>query len=147
MTKTKTSPNQIALYTPYAAFTVALLSMAGSLYFSEVKDFLPCLLCWYQRICMYPLVAILAIGILRKDTRVYQYVLPLVVVGLGIALYHVGLYYNIFPESDQTCRAGVSCTTKYVEYLGFVTIPLLSATAFAVIGGCMLALRKHGTRS
>lgn len=121
--------------------------MAGSLFFSEVKDYLPCLLCWYQRICMYPLVIILAVGILRKDTRVYQYVLPFVAVGFLIALYHVLLYYNIFPESEQTCRAGVSCTTKYVEYLGFVTIPLLSFMAFTVIGTCMLALRKYGTRS
>lgn len=143
----KRNTNPVAIYTPYAAFTVALVAMAGSLYFSEVKDFLPCLLCWYQRIAMYPLVVILAVGILRKDARVYQYVLPLVVVGFGIALYHLGLYYNFFPESEQSCRAGVSCTTKYVEYFGFVTIPLLSATAFALIGACMLALRKYGTRS
>lgn len=147
MANTKTSDNPIAVYAPYAAFTVALVSMAGSLYFSEVKDFLPCMLCWYQRICMYPLVAILAVGILRKDSLVYQYALPLVAVGFLIALYHMGLYYNIFPESEASCRAGVSCTTKYVEYLGFVTIPLLSATAFALIGAAMLALRKYGTRS
>lgn len=147
MSNTKIQVHPVASYAPYAAFTVALVSMAGSLYFSEVKDFLPCMLCWYQRICMYPLVAILAVGILRKDTRVYQYALPLVAVGLLIALYHVGLYYGLFPESEASCRAGVSCTTKYVEYLGFVTIPLLSAIAFALIGACMLALRKYGTRS
>jgi disulfide bond formation protein DsbB len=145
--QTKTQPNQIAQYAPYVAFTVALLAMAGSLYFSEVKDYLPCLLCWYQRICMYPLVAILAVGILRKDARMYQYVLPLVTVGFAIAVYHVFLYYGVFPESEETCRAGVSCTTKYIEYFGFVTIPLLSLTAFTIIGSAMLALRKYGTRS
>jgi disulfide bond formation protein DsbB len=130
----------------YVAWTQALVATSGSLYFSEVAGYLPCLLCWYQRIAMYPLVLILAVGILRRDHKVYQYVLPSAIIGALIALYHVLLYYKVFPESEQTCRAGVSCTTKYIEYLGFVTIPLLSLSAFLVIIACMVLLWKKSKK-
>lgn len=141
MPKTNTTPNAVPAVT-YVAFAQALVAMSGSLYFSEVAGYLPCLLCWYQRIALYPLVIILAVGILRKDSKIYQYVLPFTVVGGLIALYHVLLYYNVFPESAETCRAGVSCTTKYIEYFGFVTIPLLSLLGFAVITTCMIILMR-----
>ncbi|MDP3999924.1 MAG: disulfide oxidoreductase [bacterium] len=139
----KTSTNPLA----YVAWTQALLATSGSLYFSEAAGYLPCLLCWYQRIAMYPLVIILAVGILRRDNKVYQYVLPLAIIGALIALYHVLLYYGVFAESEQTCRAGVSCTTEYIEYLGFITIPLLSLGAFLVIIACMVLLWKSVRKS
>lgn len=126
----------------YVAWTQALLATSGSLYFSEIAGYLPCLLCWYQRIAMYPLVVILAVGILRRDAKVYQYALPLAIVGAVVAAYHVLLYYGVFPESEQTCRAGVSCTTEYIEWLGFITIPLLSLSAFLVVIACMVLLWK-----
>ncbi len=130
----------------YVAWAQALAATSGSLYFSEAAGYLPCLLCWYQRIAMYPLVVILAVGILRRDAKMYQYALPLAIIGALIALYHVLLYYGVFPESEQTCRAGVSCTTEYIEYLGFITIPLLSLTSFLVIIGCMMLLWKAARR-
>ena len=130
----------------YIAWTQALLATSGSLYFSEIAGYLPCLLCWYQRIAMYPLVIILAVGILRRDAKMYLYALPLAIIGALIALYHVLLYYKVFPESEETCRAGVSCTTKYIEYLGFVTIPLLSLGAFLVIIACMVLLWKKSRK-
>jgi disulfide bond formation protein DsbB len=102
----------------------------------------PCVLCWYQRIFMYPLVIIMAVGILRKDKGIYHYVLPLSNLGLIIALYHNLLYYKILPESVQPCVLGISCTTKQIEWLGFITIPLMSLTAFTVITVCMLFYRK-----
>lgn len=121
---------------PVAALQ-AVVAMAGSLYFSEVMLFVPCVLCWYQRITMYPLVAILLIGLYFKDSKVYRYVLPLSVIGLLIATYHVVLYYGvnwgIRPDWVGPCVAGVSCTTKYVEWYGFITIPLLSWVAHLVI--------------
>src|SRR3989344_5573951 len=74
-------------YLLYIAWTQAFIAMAGSLFFSEVMKFPPCVLCWYQRICMYPLVVILTVGILRGDKKVYLYVLPLSISGLIIAIY------------------------------------------------------------
>lgn len=132
----------------YVAWAQALVATTGSLYFSEIAGYLPCLLCWYQRIAMYPIVIILAVGILRRDHTVYRYVLPFAAIGALIALYHVLLYYGVFKESEETCRAGISCTTKYIEWFGFVTIPLLSLLGFLLIAACMMVLwRRHGARS
>lgn len=129
--------NKIRPYLYPAAFLQALVAMAGSLYFSEVLLFVPCVLCWYQRITLYPLVAILLVGMYFKDSKVYRYVLPFVIIGLLIATYHAVLYYGvnwgIRPDWVGPCVAGVSCTTKYVEYFGFITIPLLSWLAHLFI--------------
>lgn len=129
--------NKIRPYLYPAAFLQAVVAMTGSLYFSEVLHLVPCVLCWYQRITMYPLVAILIVGIYFKDSKVYRYVLPLAILGLLIATYHVVLYYGVnwgwHPEWTGPCVAGVSCTTRYIEWLGFITIPLLSWTAHLVI--------------
>lgn len=133
----------------YMAWIQAAIATAGSLFFSEIMHYRPCVLCWYQRILMYPLVFIIASGILQKDKKLPLYVLPVAVTGWGIALYHNLLYYNIIPRSLAPCEAGVSCTTKYVAWFGFVTIPLLSIIAFSVIIGCMGASiylgKKHIT--
>ena len=86
---------------------------------------------------MYPLVLILAVGILRKDKSVYVYALPLSAIGSLIALYHSLLYWKIIPESAAPCTAGISCTTKFIEWFGFVTIPFLSFAGFLLITGCM----------
>lgn len=122
----------------YLVFAMALLGTGGSLFFSEVLKFPPCVLCWYQRIAMYPLVPILAIGIYTNDKGVGKYVLPFSLTGLLIATYHNLLYYNILPEAAAPCILGVSCTTKQIEWLGFITIPLLSLIGFAIITGLML---------
>ena len=125
----------------YVAWVQALVATLGSLFFSEVLHLLPCLLCWYQRILMYPLVGILTVGILLRDTRVRWYVLPLSGLGLAIALYHNLLYYGILPEGIVQCTTGVSCTQRQLEWLGFITIPLLSLTAFTIITIAMLRHR------
>lgn len=122
----------------YIAWIQSVIALAGSLFFSEVMHLPPCVLCWYQRICMYPLVAILTVGIFRKDKNVIWYVLPLSVIGWVISLYHNLLYYHIISESLAPCQAGVSCTTKFFAWFGFITIPLLSFAAFAVINMCMV---------
>jgi disulfide bond formation protein DsbB len=122
----------------YVAWAVALIATLGSLTFSEILHFPPCILCWYQRICMYPLVAILTIGILFRDRLVAFYALPLIVVGWVIAIYHNLLYYSVIPEAAAPCREGVSCTTQYIHWFDFVTIPLLSLAAFTIIGALML---------
>ena len=129
----KTSPMWL-----YAAWTIALTATVGSLFFSEVMELPPCVLCWYQRIAMYPLVFILAVGIVTNDRRVKNYALPVCLAGLAIAVYHNLLYYGIIPESITPCMQGVSCTSKQIEWLGFITIPLLSLLGFISITACLL---------
>ncbi len=130
----------------YAAWAQALIATLGSLFFSEVLKYPPCVLCWYQRICMYPLVLILLTGILKKDKNLPDYVLPLSIIGLLISIYHNLLYYKLIPENMAPCVAGISCTTKFIEWFGFVTIPFLSLVAFLVITVCMVIYKKTKTK-
>lgn len=123
----------------YVAWGQALIATVGSLFFSEVLGYVPCSLCWYQRILMYPLVIVLAVGILRRDVRVRSYVLPLSLLGFVIALYHNLLYFGFIPENAiQTCTTGASCSTRWFEWFGFISIPQLSLVAFTVITVAML---------
>ncbi len=117
----------------FSCWLVASIATAGSLFFSEVMGYPPCVLCWYQRICMYPLVLILGAAFLGEEETYFRYSFPLVFVGLGIAIYHNLLYYNIIPESAAPCRQGISCTTVFFEWLGFLTIPSLSLISFAIL--------------
>ncbi len=133
----------IKTYSAYIAWTSALVAMLGSLYFSNVLHLPPCLLCWYQRIAMYPMVVILGIAIVRKDWGVWRYTLPLSVIGLFIAIYHNLLYYKILPESAAPCTLGVSCTTEQLLWLHFLTIPLMALIGFIIITVSLLALRKY----
>ncbi|HEY1041271.1 MAG TPA: disulfide bond formation protein B [Candidatus Paceibacterota bacterium] len=123
----------IAKYNLYLIFGVSLLAMLGSLFFSEVMDLPPCVLCWYQRIALYPMVILSAIAIYKKSREVYSYMLGLLIPGFLISLYHNLLYYKILPESVSPCTAGVSCTTKFFEWFGFITIPLLAFAAFVIL--------------
>lgn len=120
-------------YAIHIAWFQALIATIGSLFFSLVMQLPPCDLCWYQRIAIYPLVIILGLGIIRKDKTSILYAWPLAIIGWVIALYHNLLYYNIIPEAMAPCKAGISCSTKYIEWLGFITIPLLSLVALTVI--------------
>ena len=124
----------------YLAWFQALVATAGSLFFSEAMGWTPCVLCWYQRALMYPLVAVLGVGILLKDKRISLYALPLSILGFVIAAYHSLLYYGVIQE---VCKEGVSCTTRFFAWFGFITIPLLSLTAFAVITTLMLLHKKE----
>lgn len=126
----------------YIAWTQSIVAMVSSLYFSELMKLSPCLLCWYQRIFMYPLVAIIAVGIIKKDKNLPYYVLPMSITGMIIAFYHNLLYYGILLESAQLCSLGISCTTKQIELFGFITIPLMSLAAFSLITLCMIYYRK-----
>jgi disulfide bond formation protein DsbB len=137
MTMSKT---KIPFYLTTLAWAQSFIATMGSLYFSEVMHFPPCVLCWYQRILMYPLVAIIAVGIFTKDRKLPLYVLPLTILGWIIALYHNLLYYHILSESLAPCVAGVSCTTRFFSWFGFITIPLLSLIAFTVINACMIGI-------
>jgi disulfide bond formation protein DsbB len=114
------------------AFVVATVATAGSLYFSEVAHFMPCRLCWYQRICMYPLVPLLGLAAWRRDRAIRPYAAVLATVGLLIAAYHVVL--ERFPTLESNvCEASNPCTIIWVERLGYLTIPTMSLSAFALV--------------
>lgn len=116
----------------YLIWINSLIAMAGSLFFSEVLNFPPCSLCWYQRIFMFPLILILGVALITQDLKVRKYILPFILGGIFISLYHNLIYYQIIPEIITTCRSGVPCTEKQIEILGFISIPLLSFTNFAI---------------
>lgn len=132
-------------------FLQAVVAMAGSLFFSEVWHLVPCVLCWYQRITMYPIVALALVAMWRKDDKAYQYILPLSVIGLVISTYHNILYYavnwGIRPDWVGPCQAGISCTTAYFEWFGFITIPLMSWTAHLIVTVLMVLLWKSDKKS
>jgi disulfide bond formation protein DsbB len=114
------------------AWGVALLAMAGSLYFSEVANYTPCTLCWYQRIAMYPLVLILGIAAIRRDPGIRVYAIPLAAIGAVVAAYHYLLEW--FPEIDTgVCQVGIPCTQVWFREFGFVSLPLLALVAFALV--------------
>ncbi len=113
------------------AFIVALVAMIGSLFFSEIAHFVPCKLCWYQRICMYPQVLLLGIATVKNDIKVKMYALPLAIIGLVIAIYHYALQMSPLPLpcTDEVA----SCAAKQAAHFGYITIPLMSLTAFVLI--------------
>jgi len=128
------------------AAAVAATCMAGSLYFSEVAGFLPCTLCWYQRIAMYSLAVVLTVAAIRRDTAIRWYALPLAGIGFAIATYHWLL--ERFPSIDAgACSASVPCEFVWFERFGFVTLPFMAMTGFAaVIALLALALApSHAT--
>ncbi len=111
---------------------IALVSMAGSLYYSEVAEFAPCDLCWYQRIAMYPLAIILGIAAFRKDAGVRIYTYPLAVIGAVLALYQYVLQLNPSLESGF-CGVDASCTERYIWQFNFISFPFMSLVGFAMI--------------
>jgi disulfide bond formation protein DsbB len=115
-----------------AAWIVAVLATAGSLYFSEVAHFEPCRLCWYQRIAMYPLVVILGVAAVRRDPGVRRYAVPLAVIGALIATYHYALEWLPWLDSG-VCAATTPCTIVWFRQLGFVSLPYLALSAFLLI--------------
>lgn len=117
----------------WIALAAAWVATLGSLYFSEVAGFLPCTLCWYQRILMYPLALLLAVGLLRRDPHLPVLVLPFSLTGLGFATYHYLLEKTDIFGQPTACQAGVSCVTAWINWFGFVTIPFLALVGFLVI--------------
>ena len=107
-------------------FLIAVASTVGSLYYSEVMKYPPCTLCWYQRICIYPLVIIFGAALLTDDNKHGKYSLPLLLIGLLLAIYHNLLYFGIVAQELVPCTGSVSCSTRQLELFGFITIPLLA---------------------
>lgn len=121
-----------------AAFAVALSATLGALFIGEVLGQMPCTLCWYQRIAMFPLVPILGLSLWRSEDMARAYALPLVLAGLALAGWHSGLYAGVLPAPIVPCTEnGPSCTGEAQMILG-LPIPYLSLAAFAAILVCLI---------
>ena len=126
-------------YELWLAFVVASIATGGSLFFSEIAHFVPCELCWYQRVCMYPLSITTLLAALFDDPRAARYLLPLPVVGAGVSVYHLLVENGVVGES-LTCRISApgGCTVKWIDEFGYMTIPTLALTAFALVFAFLL---------
>jgi disulfide bond formation protein DsbB len=120
-------------YELWLAFVVAAVATGGSLFFSEIANFVPCELCWYQRICMYPLSITALFAALLNDHRIARYLLPFPVFGAGVSTYHL-LVENGVVKQTQACLVSApgGCATKWINEFGYVTIPTLALTGFAL---------------
>ncbi len=131
----------------FLGWLLVSVSTTISVFFSSVLEYEPCVLCWYQRICLFPLIFILAAGLFPAfDKSVIKYALPLSIAGGLTAFYHTLLYGGIIPESIQPCSKGVSCTEKYFELFGFVSIPMLSFFAFSIFIALLLVLKRRTSK-
>jgi disulfide bond formation protein DsbB len=130
----------------FLCWLLVSVSALGSLFFSYVMEFAPCVLCWYQRIFLFPLVLILAIGLFPFDKKVVKYALPLAIAGWLTAVYHNLLYAGIIPESIQPCSKGVSCTEEYINLFGFLSIPMLSLLSFSTIVTLLIILYRRTSK-
>ncbi|QOY36899.1 disulfide oxidoreductase [Anaerobacillus isosaccharinicus] len=126
----------------YLAWFVAVVATLGSLYFSEIRLFLPCELCWYQRIAMYPLAVLLGIAAYTNDLKITKYALPFSIIGGLIAFYHYLLEKVPGFASVKPCSQGIPCDVAWINWLGFITIPFLALTAFVLITVFLLISKK-----
>jgi len=130
--------SRATFWTPlFLAWLLALLATAGALFLGEVMGKAPCVLCWYQRIAMFPLVLVLGMGLFYSDARSVRYALPLAGVGWAIAAYHLLVFWGVVSEGLVPCGKGSSCADADVQVAGAVPIPLLSLAAFT---GILVAL-------
>ncbi len=128
----------------YGALLVAWVAMLGSLYFSEVRHFVPCTLCWYQRILMYPLALLIGVGLLRQDRHLPSLVLPFTIIGQGVSTYHYLIQKTTIFGAPTACSTGVPCSAIYINWLGFITIPFLAMMAFMLITLCCVVAIYRG---
>ena len=127
----------------FIAWTVSIIATFGSLYFSEIKQFEPCQLCWYQRIIMYPFTVLLGIATIRKDFQISFYSMILSGIGILVSSYHYATQkFSFF--SDNTLGCGrIPCNGEYINWLGFITIPFLALIAFCIIFVCSFVLWRN----
>jgi disulfide bond formation protein DsbB len=127
------------------AWGVAAVSLLGSIYFSEVADFVPCNLCWYQRIAMYPLVVILAIAAARNDVAIRRYVFPLTGIGMVFSIYHH--FLQLYPSIETgVCGTDVSCVTRDIWELGFVSFPLMALAGFLLVTALLVVAARFDSQ-
>ena len=129
----------------FAAWILATSATLVSLFFSEIMQVPVCVLCWYQRIAMYPLVLVLPFGLFPYDPKVARYAGPLVALGWVLALFHVLLVAGIIPKSAQPCVQGIPCSETHVALFGFLNIPIMSLLVFTLLG--ILLFLSHSQKA
>jgi len=127
----------------FLCWIIASVSTLVSMFFSEIMEFPPCALCWYQRVFMFPLVFIFLVGLFPFDKSIIKFALPLAIAGWVFAFYHYLLYSGIIPESIQPCSQGVSCSETYLDLFGFLTFPMLSLISFSTIIVLLFLLKRR----
>jgi len=131
-------------------FLVWVLAASGtviSLFFSEIVQLPVCVLCWYQRIALYPLVIMLPLGLFPFEVNAIRYAMPLVIFGWLAALFHVLVVAGLIPEAAQPCVQGVPCSETHFTLFGFLNIPVMSLLTFTLIGLLLLMAKKSFTRT
>lgn len=123
----------------FITWLISIGAVFGSMGLSEVMHLIPCALCWYQRILMFPLAFILGVGVYKKDNNAAYYVLPLSMLGIVVSFYHSLLQWGIIKEVVQTCSIDSSCAVPQINWFGFITIPFMAFIMFVLITGLMLA--------
>ena len=127
----------------WLAWAVALTATLGSLYLSEVAHFIPCKLCWYQRICMYPLAVVLLVAAIRRSTDVARATLPLIAIGAAISTYHYLLERFPSMAGAATCDPAAPCTIVWVWRFHYLSIPAMALSGFLVIATLILATPRE----
>ncbi|MFB5678241.1 disulfide oxidoreductase [Paenibacillus terreus] len=133
----------------FFAWIVACVATLGSLFLSEYLGYEPCKLCWFQRILMYPLTVLLGIAYFRGDSGIRVYILPLSVIGGLISAYHVTIQRIAAARAaaaPSTSCGRVSCETDYLNWFGFITIPMLALVAFILIIAAMIVISRQERR-
>lgn len=127
----------------FFAWAISIIATFGSLYFSEIKQYEPCELCWYQRILMYPFTVILGIAVIKKDYQISLYTMILSGIGALISTYHYLIQKVTFFTDHAAACGRVPCTGSYINWFGFITIPFLAGTAFILIFICSYIVWKN----
>lgn len=126
----------------FFTWIVSIVATLGSLSFSVFNHWTPCSLCWYQRIFMYPIVFIVGIAFYKNNIKDVIYVLPLSLIGMCISIYHI-LIQKVPALKETVTQCGpVPCTGDYLNWFGFITIPMLAFVAFLLINICCISLLR-----
>ncbi|GGK54440.1 disulfide bond formation protein B [Amphritea balenae] len=133
MTLAQNQPDNMGWWLLSLAWSIALVSTLSALFIGEILGQMPCVLCWYQRICMFPLALILGIAALRSDMSIVWYTLPLALIGTLIAAYHSLTYAGYILTPIVPCGQGTSCTGSNMTILGGISLPYLSLAAFTAV--------------
>jgi disulfide bond formation protein DsbB len=126
----------------FIAWAASVIAMFGSLFFSEIRHYEPCELCWYQRILMYPMVILLGMAVVKKDFKISVYAMVLSAIGGVISLYHFLLQKVSFISDAAPACGRIPCSGQYINWFGFITIPFLALTAFMIIFICSFLIWK-----
>lgn len=127
----------------FTAWIIALAATLGALFIGEIMGQTPCNLCWHQRVFMFPLAVILAVASFRGDAAVWQYALPVAVLGWLIAAFHTLLYIGVIPEAIKPCGLGVSCSGANMTILGWLPLPFLTLAAFTSIAILLVLAQRR----